>query len=253
MVFGALSVFSSLLLPFLAPVFCCAAFSWVCVFWGFFAVAFFSKWEGVTRGLWPLKASLLILLLWVKRIIFKLPSMGGGGGSLWFCLSKWRAWSRFCKSKSSNWCDQIRQGSSIFLLEAKRNRGGKFLQLSAINRGRPSFIIFPGGWKGQGWSRIFEVLVEIVDPSFVHSRGIQNAPYEEMFPVLQPPHSHPIPPPPPPPGCCPRCGFFGEPASFLRSFARVTSKETPFDVEDVPIVHGTSKEVHFSSKAKGKH
>ena len=26
-----------------------------------------------------------------------------------------RAWGRFYKSKSSNWCNQVRQGSSIFL------------------------------------------------------------------------------------------------------------------------------------------
>ena len=56
-----------------------------------------------------------------------------------------KAWSRFWKSKSSNWCDQIRRGSSIFLLEDKSNRAGKFLRLSAVNGGRSSFIIFPGG------------------------------------------------------------------------------------------------------------
>jgi len=137
-------------------------------------------------------------------------------------------------------------------LEAKSNRAGKFLQLSAINGGRSSFIIFPGGWKDQGWSRILEVLVELVDPSFVHSRGTQKAPSRDMFPILKPCHSHPLPPPPPPPGCCPRCGFSGEPASFLRSFARVIAEETPVDVEVAPIVHANSKEVHFSSKEKGK-
>ena len=63
-----------------------------------------------------------------------------------------RAWSRFGQAKSLNWRNQCRRGSSIFLLESKRNRAGKFLQLSVINRGRQSFIIFPGGWKGKGWS-----------------------------------------------------------------------------------------------------
>ena len=56
-----------------------------------------------------------------------------------------RAWSRFCKVKSSSWCNQIRRGSSIFLWESKSNRAGKFLQLSAVKHGRKSFIIFPGG------------------------------------------------------------------------------------------------------------
>ena len=96
------------------------------------------------------------------------------------------------------------------------------------------------------------MLVEIVDPSFTHSRGIQKAPSRELFPVLQPRYSHPLPPPPPPPGCCPRCGFSGEPASFLRSFARVISEGPPVDVEVAPIVHESSKEVHFSSKGNGK-
>ena len=35
-----------------------------------------------------------------------------------------RAWSRFCKAKFSNWCNQICWGFSSFLLESKRNWQG---------------------------------------------------------------------------------------------------------------------------------
>ena len=38
-----------------------------------------------------------------------------------------RAWGRFYKSKSPNWCNQIRRDSNIFLFESNRSRGGKFL------------------------------------------------------------------------------------------------------------------------------
>jgi len=58
--------------------------------------------------------------------------------------------TRFCKAKSSNWCNQIRRGSSIFLLESKSNWAGKFLQLSAIKRGRQSSIVFSGGCNNNG-------------------------------------------------------------------------------------------------------
>ena len=45
------------------------------------------------------------------------------------------AWGRFYKSKSPNWYNQIPQGSSIFLLEYKRNWAGKFQQLFVMNNG----------------------------------------------------------------------------------------------------------------------
>jgi len=35
-----------------------------------------------------------------------------------------------------------------------------------------------------GGPKIFEVLVEIVDPSYVYSRGVLNAPSKEVFPVF---------------------------------------------------------------------
>jgi len=62
-------------------------------------------------------------------------------------VSQWllRAWGRFYKSKSSSWFNQLHLGSGRFLLESKRNRAGKFLQLSTI-KGQQSFVISPAGW-----------------------------------------------------------------------------------------------------------
>ncbi|KAJ8422279.1 hypothetical protein Cgig2_009281 [Carnegiea gigantea] len=51
-----------------------------------------------------------------------------------------RAWDRFYNTKSPNWCNQMRRGSNIFLLESKRNRVRKFLQLSVINKGKRTFV-----------------------------------------------------------------------------------------------------------------
>ncbi|KAJ8434740.1 hypothetical protein Cgig2_001943 [Carnegiea gigantea] len=66
---------------------------------------------------------------------------------------------------SSNWYNQMRRDSSIFLLESKRNPASKFLQLSIIKDGRRSFIIFPVGWNDRGSARILDALNEIVGPS----------------------------------------------------------------------------------------
>ncbi|KAJ8425024.1 hypothetical protein Cgig2_007161 [Carnegiea gigantea] len=68
-------------------------------------------------------------------------------------LALWllRAWGRFCKSKSPNWCNQMCRGSNIFLLESKRSRAGNFLQLSVINKGKRTFVIFLTGWNERGW------------------------------------------------------------------------------------------------------
>ena len=79
-----------------------------------------------------------------------------------------------------------------------------------------------------------------------------SAPSQEVLPVLEPPHSTPLPPPPPPLSCCPRCGFFGEPASFLRSFASVISTEAPVAFEAASKDPATSNELQLTSKAKGK-
>ncbi|KAJ8420891.1 LOW QUALITY PROTEIN: hypothetical protein Cgig2_016234 [Carnegiea gigantea] len=80
-----------------------------------------------------------------------------------------RAWGRFYKSKSSNWCNQVRRGSSIFPLESKRKRAGKFLQLSVLNKGKRTFVIFPPGWNERGWAKIFDALPEIANLAFLGS------------------------------------------------------------------------------------
>jgi len=105
--------------------------------------------------------------------------------------------------------------------------------------------------------RIFDVLVEIVDPSYVYSRGVLSAPSQEVFPVREPVCSPPLPlpPPPPPPGCCPRYGFTDEPVSFLRSYASVISIEAPFAFKAAsikPLEPATSKGLQLISKAKEK-
>jgi len=58
-------------------------------------------------------------------------------------VSRWllRAWGRFSKSKSSSWFNQMRLEAGHFMLEYKRNRAGKFLQLSAIKQGHKTFVI----------------------------------------------------------------------------------------------------------------
>ena len=74
-------------------------------------------------------------------------------------------------------------------------------------------MIFPPGWNGSGWARIFEVLSELISFLFRGSGGkhrvslSQGASLNKGF----------LPPLPPPPlGCCPKCGFSGEPSCFLR-------------------------------------
>jgi len=137
-------------------------------------------------------------------------------------VSHWllRAWGRFSKSKSSSWFNQLRLGSGRFLLEYKRNRAGRFLQFSATKQGQKSFVIFPAGWNERGWAKIFDVLKEIIKP---HSLGLGVS---GAKPLVQ--KSLPLCdlPPPPPMGCCPKCGFAGEPAYFLRSFGQAISTES---------------------------
>jgi len=130
-----------------------------------------------------------------------------------------RAWSKFCKSMSSNWYNQMRRDSSIFLLESKRNPVSKFPQLSIIKAGRRSFIIFPAGWNERGWARILDALNEIVGPSNlgVGDSHKLSSPQQPLANGIMPSPS----PPPPHPGCCPKCSFTREPACFLRSYAHV--------------------------------
>ena len=96
-----------------------------------------------------------LTIVGIKEDVLKISENGRGrrtsvllpeNVALWLL----RAWGRFHMSKSSNWCNQVHQGSSIFLLESKRNRAGKFLQLSVINKGKRTFVIFPAGWNERG-------------------------------------------------------------------------------------------------------
>ena len=96
------------------------------------------------------------------------------------------------------------------------------------------------------------MLVEIVNPSYVYSRGVLSTPSQEVFLVLEPGHSPPLLPPPPPTSCYSRCGFTSELASSLRSYASVISTRAPTAFEAASIKPATSKELPLASKSKGK-
>ena len=148
----------------------------------------------------------------VRRFSLTLPAL----------VSHWllRAWGRFGKSKSSSWFNQIRLGAGLFLLEFKRNRAGRFLQLSAIKQGQKSFIIFPASWNERGWTEIYDALKEIIKPHSLRLGVLDTkTSAQRSFPFCNMP-------PPPPMGCCPRCGFAGEPACFLRTFGQAVSTES---------------------------
>lgn len=129
-----------------------------------------------------------------------------------------RAWTRFRTSQSVNWCNQMRKGSRVFMLESRSNRAGKYLQLSVFYEGKRSFVILPAGWKEWGWFKMFGVIAELVGQ-------VPLAPPVKLSTSAPPPSSPlgTIAPPPPLTECCPKCGFKGKPASFRRSFAEVVS------------------------------
>jgi len=89
---------------------------------------------------------------------------------------------------------------------------GRFLQLSALKQGQRSFVIFPAGWNGRGWEKIFDALKEII---YLHSKSSGAASAKSS---AQGPLSLSVVPSPLPFGCYPKCGFAGEPACFLRLF-----------------------------------
>ena len=116
----------------------------------------------------------------------------------------------------------MRQGSSIFLLESKRNRVGKFLQLSVINKGKRTFVIFPVGWNEGGWAKILDALTEIVNLAFLAASGAPRRPPRQV--TMAHGAAPPRPPQPPPPlGCCPKCGFISEPKCFPHSVPHVAA------------------------------
>ena len=71
-----------------------------------------------------------------------------------------RAWARFQKFETANWCNQMRLGSRIFMLESMNNRVGKYLQLSVIIDGERSFVIFPIGWNEWGGPKCLASLLK---------------------------------------------------------------------------------------------
>lgn len=156
-----------------------------------------------------------------------------------------RAWGRFFKSKSPNWCNQVRRGSTIFLLESKKNRAGKFLQLSMVNKGKRSFVIFPAGWNERGWAKIFNALSEIVNLAFLDTSRALRRPTHQMTLVhdaVPPPATLP---PPPPPGCCPKCGFTGEPQRFLLPVPHFVAKMHTRNVKEAVQELSSSKHMEM--------
>ena len=135
--------------------------------------------------------------------------------------SQWllRAWGRFCKSDSPSWFNQFRLGSDRFLLEYKRNRVGMFLQLSVIRKGQRSFVIFPAGWNGGGWKKNFDAMSEIISPLSKGPGRVRAESSSQGAVGLN------ASLPSPPLGRCPKCGFSGEPISFLRTLGQGVSSE----------------------------
>jgi len=107
------------------------------------------------------------------------------------------------------------------MLEYRSNRAGKYLQISVIIDGSRSFVILPAGWNEWGWFKMFGLIADIVglaplDP-LVQLRTSPSQPSSSLVDVV-------IPPPPPSlPGCCSKCRFKGNPATFLRSYADTVS------------------------------
>ncbi|KAJ8422647.1 LOW QUALITY PROTEIN: hypothetical protein Cgig2_008998 [Carnegiea gigantea] len=97
---------------------------------------------------------------------------------------------------------------------------GKFLQLSVINKGKRTFVIFPNE---RSWAKIFDALTEIVNLTFSSTSGALRRPPHQvtMAHGVAPPR--PPLPPPPPPGCCTKYGFISEPKCFLRSVPHIAA------------------------------
>ena len=129
-----------------------------------------------------------------------------------------RAWNRFRNSNSASWCNQMRQGSRIYMLESKNNRAGKFLQLLKIKGGKRVFVVFPARWNKWGWTKMFEFIAELVGSGSIKPMAqLKQLSFQPLdF------EAHVIFPPPLPPKCwfigetaCFQWGFIGEPACFL--------------------------------------
>ncbi|KAJ8432672.1 hypothetical protein Cgig2_033998 [Carnegiea gigantea] len=133
-----------------------------------------------------------------------------------FCCSRWH-------SRRSHYRRQLFQS-----LESRRSsnfRAEKFLQLSVINKGKRTFVIFLAGWNEKSWAKIFDALTEIVNLAFLCTSGALRRPLHQVtlaHGVVPPP----LPPPPPPPGCCPKYDFIREPECFLCSVAYIAATKS---------------------------
>ena len=139
-----------------------------------------------------------------------------------------RAWGRFRKSKSANWCNRMRLSSRLFMLDSKSNIAGKFLKLSVSKEGNRAFVIFPAGWNEKGWDRIFDSIAGIMGQPSGEPVLLRKGNSAHTLLPGRAPTGAPLPPPPL--GGCPQCGFTGEPACFLRSYAGAVSSSTSTEV-----------------------
>ncbi|KAJ8444554.1 hypothetical protein Cgig2_000833 [Carnegiea gigantea] len=108
----------------------------------------------------------------------------------------------------------IRRGHlTCFRARIQEKSGRKFLELSVINNGKRTLLSsHHAGMRGVG-QKSLTLLLRLLISTFLGSAGALSRPLPQVTladGVVSPP-----PPPPPPPGCCPKCGFTGEPECFL--------------------------------------
>ncbi|KAJ8445789.1 hypothetical protein Cgig2_027870 [Carnegiea gigantea] len=87
------------------------------------------------------------------------------------------------------------------------------------------------GWNEKSWAKTFDALTEIINLAFLGTSGALRRPLHQATPAhrVVPP---PLPPPPPPPGCCPKCGFIGEPECCLRSIPHIVATKSSRKVNE---------------------
>ncbi|KAJ8450026.1 hypothetical protein Cgig2_029388 [Carnegiea gigantea] len=112
-----------------------------------------------------------------------------------------------------------------------REIGRENLQLSAINKDKRTFVIFPAGWNERDWAKIFDALTNILNLAFLGASGALRRPLHQVtlaHGVVPPPL-----PPPPPPSYCPKCGFTCGLECWLRSVPHVGATTPSRNVNEV--------------------